>query len=232
MSLPKPETNKLSIRLLVIAVVFAGTAVYLRAASRPEVLPARPSLVEFPLSLGSWVGASAPEFDNEVLEVLGVDDYITRVYQSTETTGGASRAPHQLGLYVGYYVSQRQGDTIHSPMNCLPGAGWQPVSTSTVPIATGTQAEAPVVNRVIIQKGEDRQLVLYWYQGRGRVIANEYLSKAYLVWDAGTRNRSDGALVRVISPILRSEIGTADAERRANEFAAQVYPRLNTFLPG
>jgi len=167
-----------------------------------------------------------------VLEVLGVDDYITRVYQSTETTGGPSAARHQLGFYVGYYTSQRQGDTIHSPMNCLPGARWQPVSLSTVPITTSTQGDSPVVNRVIIQKGEDRQLVLYWYQGRGRVIANEYVSKAYLVWDAGTRNRSDGALVRVISPILRSETGTGHAERRATEFAAQVYPLLNKFLPG
>lgn len=230
MPLQKPEITSLSVRLLVVAAILAGTAGYLRAAARPEVLPERASLIEFPMTIGPWVGASAPGFDNEVLEILGVDDYITRVYQST-TQGGPRSVGHQLGLYVGYYRSQRQGDTIHSPMNCLPGAGWQPIAMSTIPVQTMAGGRPVDVNRVIIQKGEERQLVLYWYQGRGRVIANEYMSKAFLVWDAGTRNRSDGALVRVISPVLRSESDPAAAEARATTFATDVQALLTRFIP-
>jgi EpsI family protein len=117
-------------------------------------------------------------------------------------------------------------------MNCLPGAGWQPIETSTVAIPTESASSAVEVNRVVIQKGQDRQLVLYWYQGRGRVVANEYLSRAYLVWDAARRNRTDGALVRVISPVARSEKTPDSAERRALSFAGGLYQTLGPFLPG
>lgn len=213
-------------RLVVLSALLLTTAGYLRAASAPELVLPRESLSRLPTTLGSWTGAQAPDLDNEVLEVLGVDDYVTRVY---EEAGAPVDARLPVGLYIGYYTSQRQGDTIHSPMNCLPGAGWQPVRTGT--LALDVAGATRTVNRVVIQKGELRQVVLYWYQGRGRVVANEYWSKAYLVWDAATRRRSDGALVRVISPVATGETGDEAAERRVVSFAQALYPELPRFLP-
>lgn len=224
MSWPRPDRGAVTVRLLIVAALFVGTAAYLRAASRPEALPSRDLLAGLPMTIGPWTGSAAPDLDNEVLDVLGVDDYLTRIYRDTSAAG----AP--IGLYVGYYASQRKGDTIHSPMNCLPGAGWQPVDVATVSMPIDG-ATSPIVNRVVIQKGEYRQVALYWYQGRGRVIANEYTSKAMLVWDAATRHRTDGALVRVISPVLEGEATVAAAEQRAVRFATALYPSLSRFVP-
>jgi EpsI family protein len=114
-------------------------------------------------------------------------------------------------------------------MNCLPGAGWVPVAAarSRIPTAAGGEVE---VNQYLIQKGEDRQVALYWYEGRGRSVASEYWSKAYLVWDAASRHRTDGALVRVLSPVGRGE-STAEAARRAETFAARLLPILPAYVP-
>ena len=119
---------------------------------------------DLPLALGDWQGHPAAPFADDVVAQLGVDDYIHRQYQRA---GGAP-----VAVYAGYYDSQRQGDAIHSPQNCLPGAGWQPVESGR--LAIGRDSGAPIVNRYVIARGADRQVVLYWYQGRNRVVANEY----------------------------------------------------------
>src|SRR4029077_16516881 len=132
--------------------------------------------------------------------------------------------------------SQRQGDTMHSPLNCLPGAGWTPVQNDRlalrVPTGSGTmggQAERPIeINRYVIEKGLDRQVVLYWYQSHGRVVASEYWGKIYMVLDAIRSNRTDGALIRIPAPIVSSE---ADAEQRAIGFAQELFPFLGRYLP-
>ena len=217
MSAPDVRT---SVRLLVIAALLVGTAGYLAAASRPEAAIDRRDLGELPLMLGAYAGRELPPMDDAILEQLGADDLINRLY----------RAPGQadIGLYVGYYTSQRQGDTIHSPMNCMPGAGWVPADVGRQRLdVAGVPLE---VNRVLIQKGEHRQLVLYWYQGRGRVIAGEYSSKAYMVWDSATRHRTDGALVRVIVPLFAADT-PEDAAQRAVAFVQELYPRLGPHLP-
>ncbi len=133
----------------------------------------------------------------------------------------------RVHLYVGYYQSQRQGSTIHSPKNCLPGAGWQPMKSDhiTIPVGAGDLIE---VNKVMIEKGIEKQVVLYWYQSRGRVIASEYWAKIYLVLDAIGMNRTDGALVRVISPVVDSE---RMAEQQAVDFVKELYPLLGRHLP-
>jgi EpsI family protein len=131
---------------------------------------------------------------------------------------------------VGYYESQRQGDTIHSPLNCLPGAGWQPMSRSIVSIPVAGQPPV-TANRILIQKGLERQVVLYWYQSQGRTIASEYWGKVYLVYDALRRNRSDAAMVRVVTPVLVSESTDAPADARALAFVQTLAPALNRFLP-
>lgn len=198
-------------------------AVLVAAVSETERVPARTPLRGFPLGVAHWVGSEQPTFDESILAVLGVDDYVNRVYAS-------DRAGY-VGLYIGFYASQRQGDTIHSPLNCLPGAGWEPVSRSylTIPIDGSRQIE---VNRYVIQKGVDRQVVLYWYQSHGRVVANEYLSKLALMYDAARLNRTDAALVRVVSPVMGSALGAEDAASgHAVEFVREIFPLLDTYLP-
>lgn len=213
---------KIVVRFLVLAMLMAGTATYLRAASRPEQPPSRRSLSGFPMALGEWRGQRSADFDDATMRVLGVDDYLSRIY--------AWQGEPILSVYIGYYTSQRQGDTIHSPMNCLPGAGWIPVTAERTPIVMDDGVSVDV-NRVLIQKGEERQVTLYWYQGRGRSVASEYWSKAFLVWDAATRNRTDGALVRVISPVRPSDASAADADARTRRFVRAAYPHFAAYLP-
>jgi EpsI family protein len=136
--------------------------------------------------------------------------------------------PH-MELFVAYFPTQRTGSTIHSPKNCLPGSGWVPVESVQVPLRRpdGTVVS---VNRYVIQKGNNRQLVMYWYQAHERVVASEYWAKAYMVADAIRLNRTDGALVRVITPMMGSE-GSSEAQARTGEFLQQLLPRLPEFIP-
>ena len=176
-------------------------------------------LEQIPLTLGEWTGTPEPPFDDETLRVLGADEYVNRTYVDDARHAGG------INLYVAYYASQRQGDAIHSPMNCLPGTGWQPVSRGRLRI---DGAAAPFeANRVLVQKGRERQLVLYWYEGRGRRVASEYASKLYLSADAVRLNRTDGALVRLSIPVTTSE---QDTERRVLAFAAALNPALERTL--
>lgn len=186
----------------------------------------RESLASCPVQIASWNGQAAPPIDEQVLAVLGVDDYVNRLY--------LNRLGAVVSLYVGYYGSQRQGDTIHSPLNCLPGAGWIPVKTDHIRIpiepagTAGGSGAAIEVNRFVIEKGLERNLVLYWYQSHGRVVASEYWGRFFMVLDAIRMNRTDGAMVRVICPIRTSE---AEAERDAVDFVQSLFPLLNKYLP-
>jgi EpsI family protein len=210
-------------RLFVFSGLMLAVSGYLAMTRRAERVPIREALNACPMQLSNWHGERAPDFDERTLAILGVDEYINRVYLDTR------RRP--IGLYVGYYGSQRQGDTMHSPLNCLPGAGWSPVSFFRMPIAVQGAPDASgniTVNRYVIEKGLDRQLVLYWYQSHGRVVASEYWGKVYMVLDAIRTNRTDGALVRVIAPITTTE---AEAEHQAVAFAQVLYPLLERYLP-
>lgn len=215
---------KPTVRLVVAAALMLVTSGYLTLVMRAEPVPVKQPLSACPLLIDTWQGQKAPDFDAQTLEVLGVDEYINRMY--------ADASGRALSLYVGYYASQRQGDTMHSPLNCLPGAGWSPVSFDRIGIPVRKAADAAeetiTVNRYVIEKGLDRQMVLYWYQSQGRVIASEYWGKFYLVLDAIRHNRTDGALVRIVVPIQSDE---ADAERRAVAFGQTIYPLLGRYLP-
>jgi EpsI family protein len=218
-------------RALAICAVLGATAVFLANARRAEVGVTRAPFAAFPMEIAGWQAVVDPPMDEAVLTVLGVDDYLSRVYYRPDGAG--------VGVYMGFYGSQRQGDTIHSPLNCLPGAGWEPVSEgrrTITDVAVTTSPGAPrrdiTVNRYIVQKGLDRQLVLYWYQSHGRVVASEYTSKLYLIHDAMRLNRTDGAMVRVIAPIA---IGASDhgaaAEQLAEAFVRVMFPVLPAYLP-
>jgi EpsI family protein len=205
-------------RLLLLIALLAVTALGLARASNERPLPPRVALSEVPLELGDWRAAAHHEFDASTLAVMRADDYVARAYV---------KGDEQVDAFVGYYASQRQGASIHSPMNCLPAAGWQPLSSSRLSIDAG---ESGVIDasRYVIQKGLDRQLVVYWYQSHGRTLAGEYASKVYLVLDSIRLRRSDGALVRVIAPFDRDE---AAAERSVTAFVRALTPALVRHLP-
>lgn len=186
-----------------------------------EASVVRRELKEFPAEVGQWRqrGVDA-RFDAQTESVLRADDYLARDYALPD---GRS-----ANFYVGYYATQRNGATYHSPLNCLPGAGWtltEPATIQITPAGGGAPFEA---NRYIIQNGEARQLLIYWYQGRGRAVASEYWGKIYTVLDSVKRRRSDGAMVRVLVPMQKSE---ADALALASDLAAQAAPTLPTFVP-
>lgn len=216
-------------RALILTASFIAAGLVLAQASKVEPTPVRQALAELPMTIGEWQGRAEAAFAPAIVKVLGVDDYANRSYLST---GGP-----RLGLYVGYHSSQRQGDTIHSPLNCLPGAGWIPVqqgrTTMSVYSDTGRGSRRTIeVNRVVIEKGLDRQLVLYWYQSHNRVVASEYWGKIYTVLDAIRLNRTDAALVRVTVPVPSDEPETiAAAERAAVSFVEALFPQLSKHLP-
>jgi EpsI family protein len=218
-----PPTTTRSVVLFVCLLAGSGFVAY---AQRIEPVMMRASFDRFPMALDEWRGIQEPPFEDQILKILGVDDYLTRVYMSPTRAG--------VGLYIGYYRSQRQGDTMHSPLNCLPGAGWEPLSkgglTVEVPSGTGT-TRAINVNRYVVQKGLEKQLVIYWYQSHGRIVASEYWSRFYLVTDAVRLNRTDGSLVRVIAPVSQEDTGEKHAEDLAVRFIKSLFPVLSTYLP-
>jgi EpsI family protein len=202
----------------VLVLVLLGSAALLGSRTAAEEAPVtRETLGTLPYAIDRWRGMDARPLTNDVVAVLGVDDYVHRTY--------VNEAGVPANLYAGYYHSQRQGDTIHSPQNCLPGAGWQPVSSETIMLRS-RRGDVPV-NQYVIQKGLAQQVVLYWYQGRGRVVANEYKNKALLMWDAATMHRTNGGLVRVMVPIAPD----VDARGEASTFASALLPYLERLMP-
>ena len=172
-----------------------------------------------PLQIDSFSGRATPISAGEVA-VAGVTSYLYRTYRSADSLA----APWTL--YVGYYDSQRQGKTIHSPKNCLPGSGWEVLQSSTTTIPTGNRTYT--VNRYLLRNGAEQALVLYWYQGRGRVAWNEYKVKWDLLRDAALRQRTEEALVRVVVPVTSRPDSALTV---AVQVAKDVIPRLWTALP-
>lgn len=211
-------------RALIVFVLLAGGAGVIAQAERTESVPIRSSFTLFPMQIGEWRGVQEPAFEPRVLEVLGVNDYLTRAYFRSDKAG--------VGLYIGYWESQRQGDTIHSPLNCMPGAGWTPISKTYLEVASGTGNDRIEVNRYLVRKGLDSQLILYWYQSHGRAVASEYWSRFFLIRDAVRMNRTDGSIVRVIAPVRTDlENAEASAEQIASQFVTALFPVLRTYLP-
>jgi len=154
--------------------------------------------------------------------VLGQGDFLHRFYRNE------SQNP-DVDLFIAYFPSQRAGDTIHSPKNCLPGSGWSPIESQHSSLSLPGHAPFPV-NRYVIGQGDQRRLVLYWYWSHDRGVASEYWAKYYLVADSIKMNRSDGSLVRITTPMFPSESGE-QAERRLLPFASEVFPQLQTYIP-
>jgi EpsI family protein len=209
-------------RFVLALILLAGTALFLQARNHGEVFPARKPLAVFPEQLGNWTGTDV-EITKDIRDILGPGDFLLRVYRA-EGDGQPS-----TDLFIAYFPSQRAGDTIHSPKNCLPGAGWTPIDSARVSLSVSGHAPFPV-NRYVIAKGTDRLLVLYWYWAHDRAVASEYWAKIYLVTDSIRRNRSDGSLVRLTTRILPGESADA-AMARLLPFAGDVVPLLNQYIP-
>ena len=206
--------------ILLVALLFGGGIINAWERAGEASVSRRP-LKDFPAQVGSWhQRGSDSRFDDETEKVLRADDYVSRNYESSDG--------RIASFYVGYYASQRTGATYHSPLNCLPGAGWVMSDGGRIMI-TPAGGHAPFeANRYVVQNGNDRALMLYWYEGRGRALASEYWGKIYTVIDSVRRRRSDGAMVRIMVPLGDSK---TEAEKTAVEMASQAAPQLKAFVP-
>jgi EpsI family protein len=176
---------------------------------------------------GSLAGYTFSDIELSEAEktAAGFTDYVLRDYNGSEESGLLG-----YSLYLGYYASQSQGSSIHSPKNCLPGSGWEALASTVIPV---TVAGSPInVNRYVVQNGASQALVLYWYQGRGRIEANEYRVKWNLLADAALRSRTEETLVRIVVPLPLETETPGDVEALATRVAEQIIPELNSALPG
>jgi EpsI family protein len=181
----------------------------------------RNQLKNFPIHIGEWQQIGSDErFDAQTESVLRADDYLMRNYKASDG--------RVASFYVGYYATQRNGATYHSPLNCLPGSGWTMTDPAIMVIRPENGRPGFEANRYLIQNGNDKELLVYWYQGRGRFVASEYWGKIYTVLDSLRRRRSDGAMVRVTVPVGNSEPA---ALATAGNFAASISTALPAFVP-
>lgn len=198
-------------------------AVIMELIPRPvEIYPPRASFAGYPMQLGPWSGRSQA-MEGVYLDALKLDDYLLADYARPDG--------QTVNLYIAYYNSQRKGEAVHSPRSCLPGGGWQLDSFGQRTLAGIHVAGQPLrVNRTLIELGDQRELVYYWFQQRGRVIDNEFAVKWFLFWDALTRHRTDGALVRLIT-LLPPGGDESAADRRLADLAARIAPTLSRYVP-
>jgi EpsI family protein len=210
-----------NLRFWTAVLLLAGTALLLHTRSSTDKNPFSEPLNLLPDNINGWAGTNQ-EIDQETLDVLGAGDFLSRIYSLNAQT-----AP--IGLFIGYFPTQRTGQSIHSPKHCLPGAGWVFESSNYVTLAD-VNGKPHRVGEYIISNGGARQFVIYWYQAHGRSVANEYAATIYMIADAMRLNRTDGALVRVITPIAPNEEVSA-ARKRAEEFSMRLAPLLPRFIP-
>jgi EpsI family protein len=208
----------ISLRFGALLAVLLLAGVFINVWERAgEARATRRPLNEFPVQLADWRQVGPDQrFSPDVEGVLRADEYVSRNYARSDG--------RLVSMYVGYYSTQRNGVTYHSPLNCLPGSGWTLYDPSKVRLTQDDGSRSFEANRFIVQNGKDRQLLIYWYQGRGRAIASEYWDKFYTVMDSARRRRSDGAMVRLMTPITTSEAA-------ALELAADLAKKMSASLP-
>ena len=209
----KPGARYWGMLTLIIA---AAVALHALSHGEPK-LPEHP-LSSIPMQIDGMNG-NDEKMQEGAVEMLGVTDWILRTYRD--------KANVPVGVYVGFHSSQRTGASIHSPKNCLPGSGWQPIQNSTIQLHSPDGKLVPV-NLYVIQNGNSKQLVIYWYQSHGRVIASEYSGKFYLVLDAIRLNRTDAAIARVVTPVLQDQ---QESQKRAERFAEALMSQVTSAIP-
>ena len=209
--------------LVAAALLTAGaSAAWALAPANAPADVAREPFAVFPRDLGEWRGTSEL-LEPDIERVLGADDYFSAMYRAPDE-------PHHVDFFTAYYHKQTEGSGIHSPEVCIPVGGWEMSRITPVEVAPpGT--EPFEVNRAIIQKGEAKQLVYYWFEQRGRRMTNDYVAKMYTVYDSLAMGRSDGALVRLVTPLGRGESAEADADARLRGFLDVLMPELGSYIP-
>jgi len=211
--------------MFIVAVILLGSTFAIsHTVNFREKIPAKKDLAQFPLKIGRWTADRRQRMAQKFLDALDLSEYVIMDYRNADGK--------KINFYVAYYESQRKGESIHSPATCLPGSGWSfdqsgTVKISGVPGRHGTYE----VNRAVMQLGKNRQITYYWFPSRGRILNNAYQLKIYNFWDALTQQRTDGALVRVITPVYENE-NLADAEKQLQNFVRDVAPVLEEYLPG
>ncbi|MCB1022759.1 MAG: EpsI family protein [Acidobacteria bacterium] len=187
--------------------------------TRGEARAERKSLAEIPATMGDWTQRGGDiRFSEPTERVLKTTDYVMRDYVKNR---------RRINLYIGYYESQKSGATYHSPQNCLPGSGWEMKNPELVEIKT-SDGKSFFANKYIIANGEFKEVMIYWYQGRGRAVASEYYDKLYTVYDSLTRMRSDGSMIRLMTSAGNSEQAATAA---AVDFASKTADQLSDFIP-
>ena len=203
---------------LLVPVAFASTLL----VEREEIVPSRSMFIDFPKQIDGWAGTSMA-LEKQYIDALRFDDYLLAEFRSDK---GQSAT-----FYAAYYQSQRKGQSVHSPQSCLPGGGWEILSMTGVDVPARNGMDRPLhINRAVIQKGHQKQVVWYWFKQRDRILSNEYLVKFYLLWDAVSRGRTDGGLIRV-----SSIVGPGDTEsivdQRLGQLVSAVEPELKRYVP-
>ena len=212
------KSSTLRFAILFVAILGVGVLVNMWAYLGEAHVDRKP-LKDFPTQLGQWQRSKDGLIDEPTMKVLRASDYLLRDFRRTD---GQS-----ANFYVGYYASQREGASYHSPLNCLPGSGWTLTNPDHVTISL-PDGRSFAANKYVIQNGDYKSLMIYWYQGRGRAIASEYWGKIYTVIDSVRLRRSDGAMVRVTVPIGDSETAALDS---AKDLSAKAAAALDEYVP-
>jgi EpsI family protein len=215
---------------LVVAAVLATNFYVYHWYARAQVIPARRPFAAFPSEVGDWRCTQRERMDEETLTNLGASDYLICEFRRAEP-------PARVGVYFGYHETQVREEgggagenSIHPPKHCLPGSGWDIIAHEVVSLDLAGLPQQPAsVNRLVIAKGDLREVVYYWYQTQGRVVAEDWRKIVYLSWDRARQHRTDGALVRFTAPIFQKN--EAEADQQIRELAASLVPQLGAYIP-
>jgi EpsI family protein len=207
-------------RLVISGALLVGATVLLQLRTEGDAMPLRKALGAFPRELGEWRGQETLLFDDKILGKLKTTDYLMRRY--------VDAAGRVVWLYVGYWDTQRKGAHPHSPQNCLPGSGWEPLEASRITVSLSPPLEPITINSYLLQKDRQLQLVLYWYDAQGRAVAGEIPAKIEMLKSSTLRNRTDGALIRVSSMVHGS---VAETSERLLAYVRTMYPTLREHFP-
>ncbi|EFK09739.1 EpsI family protein [delta proteobacterium NaphS2] len=213
--------GRLQLQFWIVVVLLGATLGFSHGVEFREKVPISRSLELFPMQVGGWTG-TREIMEKRFIDALDLSDYVIVNYRDP--------SGREVNLYVAYYESQRKGESIHTPGTCLPGSGWLFRKAGRRNVNVKGKPGGFPVNQAVMQKGEHQQVVYYWFPQRGRILTNAYELKFYAFWDAMTRQRTDGALVRLITPVYAGE-GPEKAEARLQEFMGEVLPVLTRFIP-
>jgi EpsI family protein len=214
--------NNRYVRVLTALLLMQGIVFY-AVALRAENIPPVSPLAAFPTGIAGWQMYRDVKIEQETLDILKADDTLNRIYVDRQKGIDAF-------LFIAFFKTQRMGQAPHSPKNCLPGSGFEPVESGPMSIAIPDRPEPIVVNRYLTARGEEKSVTLYWYQSHNRIIAGEFSAKFWLIADSIRYHRSDSSLVKVVVPVRNNDADTAT--RTAVEFVQAIFPAVSIQLPG